>query len=185
MACNGGAGESKRARYVWICPNSHGVYALKATKLLFSPPFPPYSTHLDEVRSKQEPDLSISDCHFRVDWQTLRRLPVTGVIVFNFKALFTPLEAFRHEPYIPTLLRHVILNGKDNIMEYKGTWAVQHKVCPQLEEWHKEQERDGKLGKGWEIETLKESPWFPGWVRTWRERMGLDSEGEEGVGRER
>lgn len=153
-------------------------------QLLFSPPFPPYSTHLEHARSHREPDLSISDCHFRVDWQTLRRLPVTGFIVFNFKAVFTPLESFRNEPYIPALLRKVLLEGKENIMEYKGTWAVNHVVVPTLEEWIREQEEKGVVEKGWQEETLKESPFFPGWVEKWRNGMGLD-EGEDGIGKER
>jgi hypothetical protein len=35
--------------------------------------------------------------HFRVDWQTLRRLPLAGAIAFKFKALFTPLKELREE----------------------------------------------------------------------------------------
>ena len=162
------------------------VFEANTTQLLFSPPFSPYSDHLTTERSQQDPKLTLDELYFRVDWQTLRRLPVSGFIIFNFKALFTPVTHFRHEPYIPSLLHKVLLNGKDNIMEYKGTWAINHVFVPELEKWIKEQEEDGKIEKGWEVGTLKEAPFFPGWRKIWLERMGL-SEGtvDESVGKER
>ncbi|KAF9239669.1 hypothetical protein BU15DRAFT_87969 [Melanogaster broomeanus] len=115
------------------------------------------------TRHSQDPDLPLSNIYMRVDWQTLRRLPKSRAIVFNFKALFTPVTDFRREPYIPKLLLKVLLEGKKSIMEYKGTWHIEHKVLPALKEWAKEQEERGQVPKDWKERTLDEDPFYPGW----------------------
>ena len=115
------------------------------------------------LRQRQDPDLSLSNIYLRVDWQTLRRMPKSRAIVFNFKALFTPITDFRREPYIPKLVLKVLLEGKGSIMEYKATWHVEHKVIPALTEWAKEQEEAGLVPMNWEERTLDEDPFYPGW----------------------
>jgi len=109
------------------------------------------------------PDLEISDIHLRVDWQTLRRLPKSRAIVFNFKALFTPIQEFREERYIPKLLLKILRDGKPSFMEYKSFSVVEHRVLPALEEWAKEQEEKGWVPVDWKERTLDEDPFFPGW----------------------
>jgi len=135
---------------------------------------PPGDPH-EAVRKQQlpTPELPISRIHLRVDWQTLRRLPLSGAVVFNFKALFTPIEEFREEKCVPGLLLKVLNEGKKELMEYKGTWHVEHVVKPKLEEWHKEQVEKGLVSEDWEPQTLDESPWFEGWEGKWRERQGF------------
>ena len=135
---------------------------------------PPGDTH-EALRNQQLPpsELPLSRIHLRVDWQTLRRLPLSGAVVFNFKALFTPIEEFREEKYVPGLLLKVLKEGKKELMEYKGTWHVEHVVMPNLEEWHREQIDKGLVEKDWEPQTLDESPWFEGWEERWRERQGF------------
>ncbi|KAJ7632220.1 hypothetical protein FB45DRAFT_746378 [Roridomyces roridus] len=109
------------------------------------------------------PDLSIDDVHLRVDWQTLRRLPRSCAIVFNFKPLFTPIRDFREEPYIPSLLLKILKDGKSSFMEYKSFSHVSHVVLPALEEWAREQEEKGWVPKDWVPRTLAEDPFFPGY----------------------
>ena len=135
---------------------------------------PPGDPH-EAVRKQQLPasELPVSRIHLRVDWQTLRRLPLSGAVVFNFKALFTPIEEFRNEKCVPGLLLKVLNEGKKELMEYKGTWHVEHVVKPTLEEWHKEQVEKGLVSEDWEPQTLDESPWFEGWEGKWRERQGF------------
>ncbi|KAJ4488394.1 hypothetical protein J3R30DRAFT_3280163 [Lentinula aciculospora] len=118
------------------------------------------------LRATQDPNLKIEDIYLRVDWQTLRRLPRSRSIVFNFKALFTSFSNFRNEPYVPHLVLKVLREGKKNLMEYKGTWHIEHKAIPALENWCKEQEEKGWVPKNWEVRTLDEDPYFPGWKET-------------------
>lgn len=133
------------------------------------PPGDPHEKH----RGVQAKDLDISQCHLRVDWQTLRRLPLSGAIVFNFKALFTPVESFREEPFVPALILKVLNEGKRSLMEYKNTWHVEHVVKSALEQYAKEQVDKGWVAKDWEVRTLEESPWFPGWEEKWRREQGF------------
>jgi len=135
------------------------------------PPGDPHEAH----RLSQSPTLSLERCHLRVDWQTLRRLPISAAIIFNFKALFTPVTEFRDEAYIPSICNKVLQGGKKNLMEYKGTWHVEHVVGPALEKWEREQIEKGMIPDNWDVHTLDESPWYPGWEDKWRRRQGFGS----------
>ncbi|KAF8962066.1 hypothetical protein BDZ97DRAFT_1663350 [Flammula alnicola] len=115
------------------------------------------------ARGGQNPDLDVNNIYLRVDWQTLRRLPKSRAIVFNFKALFTPLTQFRNEPYIPRLVSTILRDGARPFMQYKGTNHTEHKVLPALDEWAREQEEKGWVPKDWAVRTLDENPFYPGW----------------------
>ena len=133
---------------------------------------PPGDPH-EKYRDMQDESLTLDRCRLRVDWQTLRRLPLSGGIVFNYKAVFTPITEFRTEPYIPSLILHVVQNGKKSIMQYKGTWHTEHIVLPALEAYRKEQIEKGIVPEDWEPHTLEESPWFPGWEEKWHKQQGF------------
>ena len=150
-------------------PIQRGSWGLEVGQPLYMPPGDPHELH----RLSQNPDLRLSDCYFRVDWQTLRRLPLSGGIVFNFKGLFTPVSEFRDEPGVPAVLAKVLKEGKKNLMEYKSTWHVEHVVLPAMEEWSKEQVAKGMVDKDWEVATLKESPWFDRWEEKWHRQQGF------------
>ncbi|KAM0440663.1 hypothetical protein ACHAQK_005637 [Fusarium lateritium] len=144
-------------------PIQRGSWGLEVGQPLFIPSEDPEF----KIRESQSPSLSEEEVHLRVDWQTLRRLPLSGAIVFNFKALFTPITEFRDEPYIPSLVLKVLNEGKENIMRYKGTWHVEHVAKPALRKWEIEQIQSGLIPADWEPTTLDESPFFPGWERKW------------------
>jgi hypothetical protein len=133
---------------------------------------PPGETH-EDYRGHQMPDLELSRCHLRVDWQTLRRLPLSGAVVFNFKALFTPVEEFRDEPYVPGLLLKVLNESKKELLEYKNAWHTEHVVKPALQAFHEEQVERGLVESDWEPRTLDESPWFPKWEEKWHRQQGF------------
>ncbi|KIX92903.1 uncharacterized protein Z520_11379 [Fonsecaea multimorphosa CBS 102226] len=150
-------------------PIQRGSWGLEVDQPLYMPPGDPH----EKYRDFQSPDLDLSRIHLRVDWQTLRRLPLSGGIVFNFKALFTPVSEFRSEPYIPSLVLKVLRDGKENLMKYKNTWHVEHVVIPALEEYEREQIQKGIVEKDWQHHTLDESPWFPGWKEKWVGQQGF------------
>ncbi|KKA19840.1 hypothetical protein T310_6164 [Rasamsonia emersonii CBS 393.64] len=149
-------------------PIQRGSWGLEVEQPLYMPPGDPHELH----RLSQNPNLRLTDCYLRVDWQTLRRLPLSAGVVFNFKALFTPVTEFRDEPKVPALLAKILKEGKRNLMEYKNTWHVEHVVLPKLEEWAKEQEDKGVVEKNWEVSTLEEDPWFRGWEEKWHGQQG-------------
>ncbi|PYH48745.1 heme-dependent oxidative N-demethylase family protein [Aspergillus saccharolyticus JOP 1030-1] len=150
-------------------PIQRGSWGIEVGEPLYMPKGDPQET----LRETQNPDLKLEDCNLRVDWQTLRRLPLSAAVVFNFKALFTPVTEFRDEPGVPALAATVLKQGKRNLMEYKGTWHVEHVVLPKLEKWAEEQVKRGLVAKGWEVATLEDSPWFRGWQEKWHRQQGF------------
>ena len=144
-------------------PIQRGSWGLEVGQPLFVLPNDPHF----ELRQKQDPNLPVDDLYLRVDWQTLRRLPKSQAIVFNYKALFTHMSNFRTEPFIPKLVAKVLKEGNPNIKEYKGTLHVEHKALPLLEEWAEEQEENGMVPRNWQVRTLDEDPFFPGWQKKW------------------
>lgn len=116
----------------------------------------------------REDQLTVKDIKLRCDAQTLRRLPVSGSVVFNFKACFWELEELRNEKYVPQLLRKVLKEGKENLIEYKCEEHVRQVAMGALEEWAEEQRQKGWVPKDWEVGTLSESPFFPGWEGKWK-----------------
>jgi len=156
-------------------PIQRGSWGLEVGTPLFMPPGHPH----EKLREIQNPALKIEECNLRVDWQTLRRLPLSGGIVFNFTGLFTPVSEFRDEPYIPALLLKILKEGKKPLMEYKGTWHVEHVCIPALEAYDREQvkrglvkpDRDGE--DTWTVGTLDEYPYFPGWEEKWHRQQGF------------
>lgn len=126
-----------------------------------------------ELRKIQAPDLAVSRVTLRVDWQTLRRMPVSGGLLFNFKTSFTPLPALREEPYIPALAHRVLTQGPEQILKYKNTWYVEHVALPALERYEREQVENGMVEEGWEVQTLDNAPFYPGWEEKWRSKQGF------------
>ncbi|KAE8440807.1 hypothetical protein EG329_006563 [Mollisiaceae sp. DMI_Dod_QoI] len=156
-------------------PIQRGSWGLEVGTPLFMPPGHPH----EKLREIQNPNLKIEECNLRVDWQTLRRLPLSGGIVFNFTALFTPMTEFRDEPYIPALVTKILKEGKKSLMEYKGTWHVEHVCIPALEEYNQEQVEKGLVKPEnenettWTEGTLDEYPYFPGWEEKWHRQQGF------------
>ncbi|KAJ0163380.1 hypothetical protein CTA2_3086 [Colletotrichum tanaceti] len=144
-------------------PIQRGSWGLEMGRPLFLPSQHPGFAH----RESQDPDLRPEDVYLRVDWQTLRRLPLSGAVVFNFKALFTPLTDLRDEPHIPSLLLKVLEEGKENIIKYKGTWHVEHVAKPALRAYEEYQVENGLVERDWDVHTLPEAPFFRGWERKW------------------
>lgn len=146
-----------------------GSWGLEIDEPMFMPPGDPH----EQLRDAQDPEHTLDRCHLRVDWQTLRRLPLTGAVVFNFKAVFTPVEEFRDEAYIPALLLKVLREGKKSLMEYKNTWHTEHVVIPAMETFAKEQIDRGLVERDWDAHTLEESPFYPGWEEKWHRQQGF------------
>ncbi len=115
--------------------------------------------------------VTLADLHLRCDWQTLRRLPLTGAVAFNFKPVLTPLVDLRREPFVPALLRTVLAEGDADLMSYKCLDHTKKAALAALDTWADEQVKDGIVPPNWDARTLDESPFFPGWEAMWRARQ--------------
>lgn len=150
-------------------PIQRGSWGFEIDQPLFMPPGDPQEKH----RDFQCPDVTLERLHLRVDWQTLRRLPLSGAIAFNFKALFTPISEFRNEPKLPSLLLKLLNEGKENLMRYKNVWHIEHVAMPAFQAWEREQKENGLCPKDWEPSTFDESPFFEGWEEKWHRQQGF------------
>jgi hypothetical protein len=118
-------------------------------------------------------DLRVDHLWLRCDWQTLRRLPLSGAVAFNFKAVFAKFEELRDEPFIPALLLKVLSEGKGELVGYKCLDHVRKAAVEALKEWADEQVKRGIVPTDWDVRTLDESPFFPGWEEKWRAKQGF------------
>jgi hypothetical protein len=145
-------------------PVQRGAWGYEVGKHLYTPPNHPDLGNRDSQNLSLDPE----DIYLRVDWQTLRRLPLSGAIVFNFKVFLTPVAELKDEPYIPSLSLKVFADSKDNLRKYKEVHHTEHILKPLLAEYEKHQIVKGIIEKDWEPHTLAENPFFPGWEEKWR-----------------
>ncbi len=75
---------------------------------LFQPDIPPAT-----------PDMDVADMWFRVEWQTLRRLPITGAILFTIRTYVEKLSNFMERDYA---LVHEIADLVNKIPEDVATY---------------------------------------------------------------
>jgi len=150
-------------------PIQRGSWFFEINQPLFLPPSDPRETQF----ASQDAQLQPEAVHLRVDWQTLRRLPLSGSICFNFKALFTPVTEFHDEPYIPSLILKLLNESKADILKYKQTWHIEHVVKPLMAQYETDQVKSGAIPAGWEHRTLEEAPFSPGWREKWRRQQGF------------
>ncbi|KAL4943158.1 hypothetical protein BDV06DRAFT_221497 [Aspergillus oleicola] len=143
---------------LWIdAPIQRGAWFIEDWKPLYVTP-EQYALNSGTRYSASGEKVPIEQCYLRVDWQTLRRLP---------------LSEMRDEPYIPSLLYKQVTEGKPLITEPKVHKHLLPVVLGKLKEWREEQV-EGLIVEGWEEETLRESPFYPGWEGKWRERAGFE-----------
>ena len=150
-------------------PIQRGSWFFEIDQPLYMPPNDPREQNMKFQGAHLDP----KDVHLRVDWQTLRRLPLSGGVVFNFKALFTSITEFRDEPYIPSLVLKLLTESQENILKYKGTWHIEHVVIPLMAQYEREQIEDGLIPSAWAHHTLDEAPFYPGWEDKWHRRQGF------------
>ncbi|TWU72833.1 hypothetical protein ED733_002004 [Metarhizium rileyi] len=153
-------------------PVQRGAWGFEVGKHLYTPPG---DENLEALRT-QDSSLRPDDIYLRVDWQTLRRLPLSGAVVFNFKAFFTPVTHLRREPYIPSLCLKVLTESKAHLRAYKQVHHTEHVLAPLLSAYERFQVQSGLIQAGWEPRTLDESPFFPGW---WREHSDTPADKDE------
>ncbi|KAH8899067.1 hypothetical protein GQ53DRAFT_363966 [Thozetella sp. PMI_491] len=147
-------------------------WSIEDYEVLFSSPEVAKDWHRSAFANNPD-DLRPEHLKLRCDLQTLRRLPLSGAIVFNFKAVFTPFEELEDEPYVPALLHTILKEGKENLITYKTVERPRQVAMQTLEAWAKEQVRQGVVPEDWEVRTLDESPFYPGWEERWHARQGF------------
>ncbi len=70
--------------------------------------------------SMTRPSGDVSELHLRVERETLRRLPVTGVVVFTIRTYITPLVDLVDDPGDARRLAEALRQLPDDVAGYKG-----------------------------------------------------------------
>ncbi|OAA66828.1 hypothetical protein SPI_01404 [Niveomyces insectorum RCEF 264] len=149
-------------------PIQRGAWTLEAAEELFA------LRRAGADAADANTDTDTADVRLRCDWQTLRRLPLTGAVVFNYKAVFTPLAALRTEPYVPALLHRVLQDGNPRlVVPGKCLPHVRAAALPALAAWAAEQVQRGVVPANWAVRTLDEAPFYPGWAAAWHAAQGF------------
>lgn len=89
------------------------------------------------------PAKSIDQIWYRSERQSVRRLPITGAVIFTIRTYFLPLTEMCKEPFIPKRLLDGIESWSDDVREYRGYEKFYETVLPYLREKVKEQESMG------------------------------------------
>ncbi|EEQ42745.1 hypothetical protein FOB64_006318 [Candida albicans] len=85
----------------------------------------------------------VNKLYFRSERQSLRRLPISGAIVFTIRTYFLPVTQLCEEPYIPRRLLNGIQSWSEDVGEYKGFHIFKDALLPYLEKKALEQEANG------------------------------------------
>ncbi|UDD55967.1 hypothetical protein AFCA_003550 [Aspergillus flavus] len=146
-----------------------GSWGIEIDQPIHIPPGDPIALR----HETQDPDIALDRYHLRVDWQTLRRLPVSAAMVFSFRVLFTPVTQFQNEPYIPSLFLKNYREVKPNLLKHKNIWHTEATILPALELWEREQKEQGIIPEDWQPATLDNYPYYPGWEERWNANQSL------------
>ncbi|KAK9471807.1 uncharacterized protein V1510DRAFT_419060 [Dipodascopsis tothii] len=78
-------------------------------------------------------DTSYLKYNVRVCRQTLRRLPQSQAIIFSNHPIFYSIEEMKDEPFVPSMLKKVVLEGPEKILKYKGFEKFDDHLIPYLD----------------------------------------------------
>ena len=161
-----GAMDRWFARVPTDAPASRCSWTLEDRDVLFAP--------VPEDRSALAPaEITAADVRLRCDAQTVRRLPLSGAVVLGFRAVATPLAELRDEPFVPALLRKVLVAGDARLVGYKCLDHVRRVAVEACAAWAAEQVAAGVVPADWDVGTLDESPFFPGWKEKWQQQQNF------------
>jgi hypothetical protein len=90
---------------------------------LFQPDIPPVT-----------PEMDAADMWFRVEWQTLRRLPLTGGILFTIRTYVEKLSDFmeRDQPLVQDIAE-LVNKIPEDVAEYKSISPYREKLFAYFE----------------------------------------------------
>lgn len=99
----------------------------------------------------------------RIERQTLRRLPKTNAIIFTNHPVFYTIDEMKDEPMIPSILKKVIQEAPEKIINYKNFKVVEPHIIPYLDKLIKRQIDMGLITEDQPVKTIPSYP-FAHWA---------------------
>ncbi|KAH4205909.1 hypothetical protein HBI95_133100 [Parastagonospora nodorum] len=94
-----------------------------------------------------EKNKAIAHHFFRSERQSLRRLPLTGAVVFTIRTYFLPVTEICKEPGVPGRLASAVRSWGDDVSRYKGKEMYGDVLLEYLDAEHEGQVRAGLVGE--------------------------------------
>ncbi|KAK9461371.1 uncharacterized protein V1516DRAFT_675773 [Lipomyces oligophaga] len=120
---------------------------------------------------KVDPNTDFTKFNVRVCAQTLRRLPKTQAIIFSNHPIFYSIEEMKDEPFVPSILKKVILDGPEKILKYKGFEKFDEHLIPYIDSLIQRQIDLGIISADDPVRTRKAYP-FADWYDPHKENHG-------------
>uniref|UniRef100_A0A0W0G467 Uncharacterized protein n=2 Tax=Moniliophthora roreri TaxID=221103 RepID=A0A0W0G467_MONRR len=100
-------------------------------------------THGMPAHPNEFPEVRPETLQFRTERQTLRRLPLTGAIVFTIRTYLVPLPELGKEKGVPARLASAVRSWPEGVGRYKGRDNYETVLLDYLDKCAEEQRRDG------------------------------------------
>lgn len=95
------------------------------------------------VNSDEPPVIAAENLRLRTERQTLRRLPLSGALVFGVRTYLFPVEDLAREPGIPARMASAIRSWPADVVKYKGNGLYESVILEYLEKAAEEQRSVG------------------------------------------
>ncbi|KAK7471061.1 hypothetical protein VKT23_002477 [Stygiomarasmius scandens] len=101
-------------------------------------------THGKPIHPDIPPVIAPENLRFRSERQTLRRLPLTGAIVFTIRTYLTPVVQLGQEPGVPARLASAVRSWPEGVSRYKGRDLYEEVLLKYLDECAEKQHLAGE-----------------------------------------
>jgi hypothetical protein len=100
-------------------------------------------THGMPAHPNDPPVVQPETLQFRTERQTLRRLPLTGAIVFTIRTYLVPLPELGKEKGVPARLASAVRSWPEGVGRYKGRDNYETVLLEYLDKCAEEQRKEG------------------------------------------
>ncbi|KAH7869027.1 uncharacterized protein C8R40DRAFT_792183 [Lentinula edodes] len=95
--------------------------------------------HGHPITPDVRPTVAAENLRLRTERQTLRRLPLSGAIVFGIRTYLFPVEELAKEPGIPARMASAMRSWPEDVRKYKGNGLYEKVMLEYLDKAAKEQ----------------------------------------------
>ncbi|KAJ3723415.1 hypothetical protein FB446DRAFT_665726 [Lentinula raphanica] len=99
--------------------------------------------HGHPINPDERPLVAAENLRLRTERQTLRRLPLSGAIVFTIRTYLFPVEELAKEPGIPARMASAMRSWPEDVRRYKGNGLYEKVMLEYLDKAAEEQLRAG------------------------------------------
>ncbi|KIK65692.1 hypothetical protein GYMLUDRAFT_70780 [Collybiopsis luxurians FD-317 M1] len=100
-------------------------------------------SHGHPISPDKRPVIAAENLRLRTERQTLRRLPLSGAIVFTIRTYLFPVEELAKEPGIPARMASALRSWPEDVRRYKGNGLYEKVMLEYLDQAVEKQRLEG------------------------------------------